>query len=234
MDIQVLHLLDGARQAKGLTVIIDVFRAFSLECYMYQANAGGVIPVGTVEDAFALQKANPSFILCGERNGIKVAGFAYGNSPSEFENIDLHNHVVIHTTSAGVQGIVNASSADEIITGSLVNAKAIASYIRQKNPETVSLVAMGWNAKKETEEDELCAAYISALLKGDGIEEIDRLADELRYTEGKKFFDPSKPEFPERDFALCTMVDRFNGVIRVLPHPVYGFVTEWKEVKNEF
>lgn len=31
-------LIDGAKQAEGLTVIIDVFRAFSLECYLYIAN----------------------------------------------------------------------------------------------------------------------------------------------------------------------------------------------------
>ena len=35
MEIRILHLLEGARAARGLTVIIDVFRAFSLECYLY-------------------------------------------------------------------------------------------------------------------------------------------------------------------------------------------------------
>ena len=28
MNIQILEMIEGARQAKGLTVIIDVFRAF--------------------------------------------------------------------------------------------------------------------------------------------------------------------------------------------------------------
>ena len=28
--INILRLIDGARQARGLTVVIDVFRAFSL------------------------------------------------------------------------------------------------------------------------------------------------------------------------------------------------------------
>ena len=31
MEINILQLLEGAKQAKGLTVIIDVFRAFSVE-----------------------------------------------------------------------------------------------------------------------------------------------------------------------------------------------------------
>ena len=216
MDIRILHLLDGAAQAEGLTVIIDVFRAFSLECYMFAGNAERIIPVGTVEEAFAWRRRDPSCILAGERNGIMVEGFDYGNAPSQFTDLDLSGRTVIHTTSAGVQGLVNARRAETILTGSLVNAKAIAEYIRRKQPRIVSLVAMGWNAKRDTEEDVLCAEYIRSLLLDQPMADIRRLADELRFTEGKKFFDPSHPEFPEADFGLCTDVDRFDFVIEAV------------------
>ena len=216
MEIRILHLLDGAAQAEGLTVIIDVFRAFSLECYMFAANAERILPVGTVEEAFACRQKDPACILAGERNGIMVDGFDYGNAPSQFAELDLSGRTVIHTTSAGVQGLVNARKADIILTGALVNAKATAEYIRRKDPEVVSLVAMGWNAKRDTEEDILCAEYIRSLLLGQPMAEIRRLADELRRTEGKKFFDPSRPEFPEADFGLCTDVDRFDFVIEAV------------------
>lgn len=216
MDIKILHLIEGARQAEGLTVVIDVFRAFSLECYMYACGAKKVLPCGTVEEAFALRDRHPEYILCGERNGIKVEGFDYGNSPSEFEHLRIDGKTVIHTTSAGVQGLVNVPGADEVITGALVNAAAIARYIRSRDPEKVSLVAMGWNGVKRTEEDELCAEYIRSLLMDEKMANIDKLADDLRYTEGKKFFDPAQNHvFPNRDFFLCTMTDRFDGVIRV-------------------
>ncbi|MBR4445287.1 MAG: 2-phosphosulfolactate phosphatase [Solobacterium sp.] len=228
MDIQILHLLEGAKNARGMTVIIDVFRAFSLECYIYACGAERIIPVKTVEEAFAWRKKDPSCILAGERNGIMVEGFDYGNAPSQFQGLDLSGRTVIHTTSAGVQGLVNASKADVILTGSLVNARAIADYIKRHDPASVSLVAMGWNAMRDTEEDLLCAEYIKALLEGKDMPEIHRLADELRYTEGRKFFDPSKPEFPEADFALCTDVDRFDGVIEVL-RTEDGFETVWRK-----
>ena len=39
MEIGIYHLLEGAGQAEGLTVIIDVFRAFSLECWLYAMGA---------------------------------------------------------------------------------------------------------------------------------------------------------------------------------------------------
>jgi 2-phosphosulfolactate phosphatase len=216
MEIRILHLLDGAAQAEGLTVIIDVFRAFSLECYMFAANAERIHPVGTVEEAFACRQKDPACILAGERNGIMVDGFDYGNAPSQFAELDLSGRTVIHTTSAGVQGLVNARKADIILTGALVNAKATAEYIRRKDPEVVSLVAMGWNAKRDTEEDILCAEYIRSLLLGQPMAEIRRLADELRRTEGKKFFDPAQAHiFPRRDFDLCTMCDRFDFVLRI-------------------
>ena len=49
MDIKILQLIAGARAARGVTVIIDVFRAFSLEAYMLAAGAECIYPVGDVE-----------------------------------------------------------------------------------------------------------------------------------------------------------------------------------------
>ena len=64
--------------------------------------------------------------------------------------IDFSGKTVIHTTSAGTQGLVNAVQADEVITGSFVNAEAIVSYIRRQAPAMVSLVSMGTAARQIT------------------------------------------------------------------------------------
>ena len=230
MDIRILHLLDGARNAEGLTVIIDVFRAFSLEAYLYESGAASIVPVGTVEDAFLWKEKHPDYILAGERNGKKVDGFDLGNAPSAVKDIDVKGKTIIHTTSAGVQGLVSVKNSSEIITGALVNASAIARYIQKKNPSVVSLVAMGWNGIRETEEDELCAAYIKSILEGKPMQDIMQQADALRYTEGKKFFDPSQQSvFPEADFPLCTAVDVMDFVIHVR-QTVDGLVTEREAV----
>ena len=216
MDVNILHLVEGARQAKGLTVIIDVFRAFSVEAMLMHNHAEKIIPVGSVEEAFAYRCQHPDAILCGERGGIMCDGFDYGNSPSQVADVDFTGKTVVHTTSAGVQGIVNATGADEILGGSLMTAKAIATYIRQKRPETVSLVAMGLAGVRQTEEDELCALYIKSLLEGTPLPDLEQQVFDLRYTEGAKFFDPQKQSvFPEQDFHLCTMYDRFDFVLRL-------------------
>ena len=212
MKIQILPLVTGAQKATGLTVIIDVFRAFSLEAYMYTSGAKKVIPVKTVEDALALKKENPSYILVGERKGIKVDGFDYGNSPSEFVGVDLSGKTLIHTTSAGVLGLASAVNASQIVTGALVNAKATAKYILEQNPEVVSIVPMGWEGKIETEEDALCADYLKALLENCTLNDLQKRVDLLKQQEGAKFFDPNKPQFPEDDFWLCTKLDIISGV----------------------
>ena len=68
-------------------------------------------------------------------------------------NGDLKGKTIVHTTSSGTQGIANAKNADEIITGSFVNAGAIVKYIQQKQPKTVSLVCMGYACEYPTDED---------------------------------------------------------------------------------
>lgn len=221
MNIRILHMVPGAREATGLTVIIDVFRAMTVETYLMRNNARRIIPVGDMQIAFDYKAQHPeNTVLCGERKGIMIEGFDFGNSPSQLEGVDLTGKTVIHTTSAGTQGFANAQNADELIGGSLVNAKAIAEYIRQKNPETVSLVCMGLNAKEQTEEDNLCAYYIKSLLAGNPLPDIEKQMANLRYTSGAKFFNPMRQDvFPERDFHLSTALNTCNFVLRLKHSP---------------
>lgn len=213
MNIRILHLAEGAREAGGITVVIDVFRAFTLEAYLFSQGAEKIYAVSDQKTAYRMKKEHPEYILIGERHGKILPGFDYGNSPSSVKGMDFTGKIFVHTTSNGTQGIANAVHADEILTGSLVNAKATADYILSQRPEEVSLVCMGWEGK-DTEEDVLCAEYLKSLLEGQPMKDIERKADDLRYTEGKKFFDPLQQDvFPQADFAMCVKPDIFDFVI---------------------
>ena len=217
MKIQILELIEGAKKAEGLSVVIDVFRAFTTECYCFDGGAKVCYPIGSMEDAFALKEAHPDWVLLGERGGAKVEGCDLGNSPWDASNYDFREKTMIHSTSAGTQGIVNAAGAhaSEIITGSLVNAKAIAEYIRAKDPETVSLIAMGKAGVERVPEDLLAAEYIKALLEGTPFD-IDGRIDYLKDHGGEQFFDPAQAHiFPREDYPLCVAYDRFPFVLRV-------------------
>lgn len=214
--INILHYIEGAKQAEGLTVIIDVFRAFSLECYLYDMGVKEIRPVGTIEEAFRLKETLDNSLLIGERRGKMCEGFDYGNSPSSVSREKVEGKTIIHTTSAGTQGIVNATGASEIITGSLVNARAVAKYIQSKNPEVVSLVCMGNNGVTQALEDELCAEYIKSILEGNELQDMKARTEELQFTGGKHFFDEAQKEvFPTADFWMCIQYNKFPFIIRI-------------------
>ena len=215
MNIQILHLIEGAKQAKGVAVIIDVFRAFSVEAYLMDGGAETIVPVGDINFAYQYKKDHPEILLVGERHGMMCEGFDLGNSPTQAVNTDVRGKTILHTTSAGTQGIANAMNADVVMTGSLVNAKAIARYIKSLNPADVSLVCMGLEAVEPSEEDTMCAEYIKSLLEDAPIDLTDRI-EGLKTTRGKKFFDPARQSvFPESDFHYCVDVDKFDFVLRV-------------------
>lgn len=216
MQVNVVECLTGAERAKGLTVVIDVFRAFSVACYAVENRAGEYLAVSDVERARELAAENQA-LLVGERDCIKLEGFDYGNSPTEIETVDFGEKPLVHTTSAGTQGLVAASGADEVITGAFVNAGAIIEYIRARQPEMVTLVAMGTGGTMRAQEDMMCAMYIK-----NELEEYPNSFETLKtflagVDSARKFFDETKTYAPERDFELCMDLDRFDFVLRAQP-----------------
>jgi 2-phosphosulfolactate phosphatase len=95
-----------------------------------------------------------------------------------------------------------------------VNAGAIVRYIKSVNPDHVSLVAMGYRAVHSAEEDLLCAKTIAKGLKNENYPYEARIAN-LQNSSGKRFFNPANIDFsPPTDFFLCTMINKFNFVLK--------------------
>jgi 2-phosphosulfolactate phosphatase len=215
MQINILQLLEGAQEAQGLTVIIDVFRAFSTACYAFGNGIRRIYPVGDLEMAYHLKELHPEYLLVGERNEQKPEGFDFGNSPSQLLGAELSGKTMVHTTSSGTQGIANATGADEILTGSFVNASAIVKYIRKQNPATVSLVCMGYSCQYPTDEDTLMAVWLKNELEGNS-NDFSAMVEQIRKGDGARFFSPEKQDWaPEADFDLCLSLNRFNFVLKV-------------------
>lgn len=212
--------IEGSRQATGLTVIIDIFRAATVAAFLLDKGVEKILSVATPEEAFAYKAEHPDVILVGEDRGIKIPGFDYGNSPCEIQNVsDLKGKTVVHRSSQGTQGIVNAKQASEIIFGSFVTCQAIVDYIATKQPSVVSVVAMDG----EGSEDDHFADYLIAKVTGKPAVPIVQITEKLRqHPGGARFLDPNVKEFLEDDFYLCLDVDAFDFV------PLYqnGFITK--------
>jgi len=215
MRLEFLDHVAGAREARGIAVVIDVFRAFSVVPHAFDVGAERVFPVGEVDEAFALGRRFPGSVLAGERHARRLPGFDAGNSPTEMRALDLRGKVLVHTTHAGTQGLVNASQADEVLTGAFVNISATCRYLKASGAERVSLVRMGHEARERCAEDDLYAECLARLLR-DQPAPLAEVRDRLREAPAaRKFFDPACDWAPREDFDYCTEVDRFDFVLRL-------------------
>jgi len=191
--------LEGAREAVGTAVIIDVFRAFTTAAFCVAAGAREVVLVADHEQALALKAKDPDLFLTGEIGGRPIPGFDIGNSPSRIEGRDLGGRRIVQRTSAGTQGVVAAAAATEIVLGSLVIAGATVRYLRGR--DVISLVAMGTYGGDDHDEDEICAAYLEQLLLDAGPP-----APKISLATVESWPD----WFPRRDAELALEVDRFD------------------------
>ena len=218
MLIHVVDFVAGARAARGIAVVIDVFRAFSLAAHATARGARRIIPVADIDEARALKRDHPDWLLIGERYARRLPGFDCGNSPAELETLEVAERTLIHTTHAGTQGLSNATGASEVLTGALVNAAAIVRYLRAQSAKEVTLVRMGHEARERCEEDDLCAQLLLARLRDEPFD-TSTIREQLRSaSSAQKFFDPACDWAPARDFDLCTQVDAFDFVLKLDRH----------------
>jgi 2-phosphosulfolactate phosphatase len=215
MQIIIESLIEGAKRAKGLTVIIDVYRAFTTAAYVMNNHAKRILPVGTLEEAFELKKKHPEWILIGEKDGVMVEGMDYGNSPYLIKDVDFTGKTVIMSTIAGTRGVATAVGADEILTGSFVNVDATARYIKRKNPLNVTIVSMGYGGYKKTDEDELFAQFLKEKLEGK-TPDFSMIKNKLTDYPAYFYTDKDRKEFPTGDHDCALDVDRFNFVLKVI------------------
>lgn len=204
----------GAREAVGISVVIDVFRAFTCEPLFFHFGAKRLILEPEPEKAVKMKMEHPEFILAGEVNEIPIEGGDLGNSPAEIilKGRDFfQDRLVIHRTTAGVPGAISAlEHADEVLLGGFTTAKAAAAYIRYRNPEIVTLVAMGSRGQVKSPEDEACADYLEHLLTGSPYDAVRALGEILFHRSAQKFLTGEKAYLPREDPVLCLQPDMFD------------------------
>jgi 2-phosphosulfolactate phosphatase len=205
---------EGAAEARGLTVVIDVIRAFSVAAYAFAGGASEILLVATVDEAFALKQRFPDALLIGEVGGRLIPGFDLNNSPTRMSQADVQGRRIIQRTGAGTPGVVACHAADEILLGSLVVASATVEYIRRRAPQRVSLVAT-MPPHYPIGEDEACADYLAALLTGTPPDLPAILAQVSQAAEARPFQDRAEPDFPATDLDLVMAVDGFSFAMPV-------------------
>ena len=143
-----------------VVVVVDILRATSC---MVTALAHGVQRIRPFADLEACRamKAH-GYFTAGERNGEKVEGFDFGNSPFEYMIEKLKGQKIAFTTTNGTQAIAKSQGAKEIIIGSFLNLTAITEYLKRGN-DNVLVVCAAWKGKVNLEDTLFAGALVENL-----------------------------------------------------------------------
>jgi len=168
MNIQLLLTPDPLERAEledKTVVVIDVLRSSTTICASLLAGARAVIPTSGPGEAGALRAklGGDSAVLAGERNGVKIENFQYGNSPAEFVPETVGGKHVILCTTNGTSVFGRVVRAGQVLSGALVNISSVAEAIAQQNKDTV-IVCSGREGGFSIE-DTLCGGMLIDMLR---------------------------------------------------------------------
>jgi 2-phosphosulfolactate phosphatase len=215
MEIRIVSLLEGARSAQGTAIVIDVFRAFTSAAVAFDRGAEKIVLVADIAEALDLRGQGVGELCMGEVDGKKPAAFDFGNSPYELSQAALAGKTLIQSTRAGTVGVTAATNAEAMYLGSFVTASATARAVRASAPSSVTIVAMGAEGKRRSDEDEQCALYLRNRLQGRQPDPEAVRALVCAGEEALKYDDPTQPQYHPQDRALALQIDRYPFALRV-------------------
>lgn len=169
MKVQLLltpHTLDHVDLEGKTVVVIDVLRSSTTICASLLAGARGVIPVAEPGEAGELRAklGTDASVLAGERQGVKIENFQYGNSPGEFTPETVAGKNVILCTTNGTRVFAMTAGAGSVYSGALVNVSSVAEGIMAVMKDTV-IVCSGREGGFSIE-DTLCGGLLVDHLAG--------------------------------------------------------------------
>lgn len=228
MEIRRVNFLE-ASLARGVVIVIDVLRAFSVASYAFAGGAQAIWLVRTVDEALALRERAPEALLAGEVGGRLISGFDFNNSPAQMAAANVRGRLLIQRTGAGTQGAVRAVNAAHLLACSLTNARATATYAHQlaeSADDLITLLPTERVAGLERTEDVICADYLQALLQGraGALAVLNQDIEQLRSVGRFARFQKDDPDMPFGDVAAVLEIDRF-------PFAMVGTRQRWQDVE---
>lgn len=203
--------------AADINIVIDVIRAFTVAQIAFMRGVREIFLVNTTDEAFAMKKAHPGYLLAGEIEGLPIAGFDLDNSPQRVSTADIAGKTLVQKTSNGVKATLLALDADTVLVTGLANAKNSALYARRiaaaKPGCTLNIIA----SHAGDDDDLACAEYIRDIVldtRAIDVEDIKRRVRDSR--PAQKFYDPNIPAaLDARDITHCAREVSCDFVMQV-------------------
>jgi len=146
-------------------VVIDVLRATTTITVALINGAKEVIPAESVSTAARISKGLGKSILCGERNGKVIEGFALGNSPLEYKSETIRDKSLIFSTTNGTVSIAKSRLAKSCVLASFINLTKAIEHIKAIEGEVIIVCSGKLNTF--CIEDAVCAGVIIDKLQSD-------------------------------------------------------------------
>ena len=157
--------LPGGVEGKQV-VVIDILRATTTMCVALDRGCDEMVAVAKVEEALAYRQKG--YLLAGEREGYKVEGFDFGNSPQEYDVVKVKGKKIVITTTNGTQALSMSRGADKVWVSSFYNLAATVAAIKAVGLPVV-MFCSGWKNRFNME-DTLFAGAMVDLLEREGFE----------------------------------------------------------------
>src|SRR5438128_12583657 len=211
--------IEGAREARGTVVVIDVLRSFTVSAYALAGGARECRLVKTVAEARALAARIPGAVVCAEEDALPVEGIAISNSPTKIQETDLEDRILIQRSTAGTQ-VAAAVENGDMWAASLVVARSTVQACLLRKPETLTLIASA-----DHPEDHACAAYMEAIVREEE-PDLERLLQPLRESDRfRRAMSGKWPGCPATDLELALPADRLDFATPITREGAYLRVT---------
>lgn len=209
----------------NITVVIDVFRAFTTASYVLARSPANYFLATKQEVILQLASRNNAHVVIGKNEkGTENQIYDIPNSPTRVLDVAIFNHNILHRTNGGANGILNAQNTDLILAAGFVNASATVNFIKKQSLSTINIIPMGHEGKIPSLEDDLCAKYIGKKLMGEHFD-ITPYISALKEGPGKYFFSEDQWQYPRSDFERCLEIDRYNFAIKAKTQDNYAVLT---------
>lgn len=127
-----------------------------------EAGAATIWPHASIESARLAASQCPGSLLCGERAGVRIDGFDFGNSPREFSAEKVSDKLLHHCTTNGTVALESCRGAKRILIGAFVNQASIVEQLA--GAETAIVLCAGTDGEV-TAEDVLFAGSVGMALR---------------------------------------------------------------------
>jgi len=190
--------INQALLAGSWVIVVDVLRATSTIATALHNGAARIQPAASALEARELagRVKDIPVLLGGEKDGFRIDGFDFGNSPLEYVPEKVKGRAIIFKTTNGTKTFLRVKSADKILFGSFLNAKAISRFLNRQRPDRIIFANSGLKGYFSLE-DAVCSGYIISQLseqnpENDGATGCLALAKQLSGDVRKLLFEKSK------------------------------------------